>query len=168
MMWLQNLRKFSAYLCKGDLVNVHVRSASERRRSFSLFQQWSFKWKLLGVENKNGTKTARRLPFNFPNRSLKLPDQIRPGLVPFRTHYGHNHPSHHHLTKNSNSKLGFNNESDRERKDNGKEGEKIVKIGLASDVLLCGLKGGAGILSGSTAMIADAIHSLSDIVCFLK
>ncbi|XP_078435392.1 cation efflux family protein [Wolffia australiana] len=59
--------------------------------------------------------------------------------------HSHSHSHHHHH-------LG------------GKEGDKVFKLGLAADVALAGGKGVAGFLSGSTAVIADAAHSITDIV----
>lgn len=46
----------------------------------------------------------------------------------------------------------------------GGAGEKVLKLGLLTDVLLTIGKGAAGYVSGSAAIIADAAHSLSDIV----
>lgn len=46
----------------------------------------------------------------------------------------------------------------------GGAGEKVLKLGLLADVLLTIGKGAAGYVSGSAAIIADAAHSLSDIV----
>ncbi|KAK1428197.1 hypothetical protein QVD17_17026 [Tagetes erecta] len=60
-----------------------------------------------------------------------------------RWHVGH---SHHHHDQTS------------------KQGERIFKLGLAADVGLTAGKALTGYLSGSTAIIADAAHSLSDVV----
>ncbi|KAL7151216.1 hypothetical protein ABFS83_04G016600 [Erythranthe nasuta] len=46
----------------------------------------------------------------------------------------------------------------------GKEGEKIFRLGLAADIGLAAGKAVTGYLSGSTAIIADAAHSVSDVV----
>ncbi|KAL3531441.1 hypothetical protein ACH5RR_010763 [Cinchona calisaya] len=46
----------------------------------------------------------------------------------------------------------------------GKEGERIFRLGLAADVGLAAGKALTGYLSGSTAIIADAAHSVSDVV----
>lgn len=45
-----------------------------------------------------------------------------------------------------------------------KEGERIFRLGLAADIGLTVGKAVTGYLSGSTAIIADAAHSLSDVV----
>ncbi|KAL3683822.1 hypothetical protein R1sor_001844 [Riccia sorocarpa] len=45
----------------------------------------------------------------------------------------------------------------------GKAGERVLRLGLWSDILLSVGKGAAGYVSGSTAIIADAAHSVSDI-----
>ncbi|XP_076902940.1 metal tolerance protein 2-like [Bidens hawaiensis] len=60
-----------------------------------------------------------------------------------RWHVGH---SHHHHDQTS------------------KEGDRIFRLGLAADVGLTAGKVLAGYLSGSTAIIADAAHSISDVV----
>jgi hypothetical protein len=64
-------------------------------------------------------------------------------LVPVRGHGGH---SHH------------------PGEDSGEASEKIFRLGLAADVFLTVGKAVTGYLSGSTAITADAAHSLSDIV----
>lgn len=64
-----------------------------------------------------------------------------------RWHIGHSHDhSHHHDLRS------------------GKEGEKIFRLGLAADIGLAAGKAFTGYLSGSTAIIADAAHSISDVV----
>ncbi|XP_029126928.1 metal tolerance protein 2 isoform X3 [Cajanus cajan] len=64
-----------------------------------------------------------------------------------RWHLGHSHHDdhdhHHHYHK---------------------EGEKVFKLGLAADIGLATGKAITGYLSGSTAIIADAAHSVSDVV----
>eukprot|EP00850_Spirogloea_muscicola_P019914 SM000202S05885 [mRNA] locus=s202:145974:148769:+ [translate_table: standard] len=42
--------------------------------------------------------------------------------------------------------------------------DRITRLGLLADVALTAGKGAAGFVSGSTAIIADAAHSLSDVV----
>ncbi|MBA0708885.1 hypothetical protein Golax_023967 [Gossypium laxum] len=66
--------------------------------------------------------------------------------IPRRWHLGHSHghhDHHHNLTK---------------------EGEKIFRLGLGADIGLATSKALTGYLSGSTAIIADAAHSISDVV----
>lgn len=46
----------------------------------------------------------------------------------------------------------------------GDAGERVSRLGLAADMSLAAGKGFAGYLSGSTAIIADAAHSMSDVV----
>ncbi|GAV83361.1 Cation_efflux domain-containing protein, partial [Cephalotus follicularis] len=65
--------------------------------------------------------------------------------IPKRWHLGHSHRDPiDHLT--------------------GKEGENIFRLGLAADIFLATGKALTGYLSGSTAIIADAAHSVSDVV----
>ena len=40
----------------------------------------------------------------------------------------------------------------------------VTKLGAAANIALCGLKGAAGAASGSSVMIADAFHSLGDLI----
>ncbi|PWA30868.1 cation efflux family protein [Artemisia annua] len=61
-----------------------------------------------------------------------------------RSHVGHSHINHHDETS--------------------KEGERIFRLGLAADIGLTVGKAVTGYLSGSTAIIADAAHSLSDVI----
>ncbi|PHT38522.1 Metal tolerance protein C1 [Capsicum baccatum] len=46
----------------------------------------------------------------------------------------------------------------------GKDGERIFRLGLAADIGLAASKAFTGYVSGSTAIIADAAHSVSDVV----
>ncbi|XP_015892006.3 metal tolerance protein 2 [Ziziphus jujuba] len=68
-------------------------------------------------------------------------------VIPRRWHLGHSHHDGHHSHHIS-----------------GKEGENIFRLGLASDIALATGKALTGYLSGSTAIIADAAHSVSDVV----
>ena len=60
--------------------------------------------------------------------------------------------------------LGHSHRDDHSHGSSGIEGEKIFRLGLASDVVLATGKALTGYLSGSTAIIADAAHSVSDVV----
>ncbi|KAI8574690.1 hypothetical protein RHMOL_Rhmol01G0374000 [Rhododendron molle] len=77
-------------------------------------------------------------PFDLPTHSPNY-------RIPKRWHVGH---SHHH----------------RRRDESGKEAENIFRLGLAADFGLAAGKALTGYLSGSTAIIADAAHSASDVV----
>ncbi|KAL8167749.1 hypothetical protein V2J09_009248 [Rumex salicifolius] len=68
-----------------------------------------------------------------------------------RWHFGHSHggPGHQH---------------DRTELGSSKESENIFRLGLAADIGLSVGKAITGYLTGSTAIIADAAHSLSDVV----
>ncbi|MCD7447922.1 Metal tolerance protein C1 [Datura stramonium] len=64
-----------------------------------------------------------------------------------RWHTGHSHSHHdHHDLRSS------------------KDGERIFRLGLAADIGLAASKAFAGYVCGSTAIIADAAHSISDVV----
>lgn len=52
----------------------------------------------------------------------------------------------------------------RDHRRRSEEGEKIFRLGLAADIGLAAGKALTGYVSGSTAIIADAAHSLSDVV----
>ena len=59
-------------------------------------------------------------------------------------------------------------EEPEERQQEGDEAEeaavRITKIGAGVNLLLSGAKGAAGVACGSSALVADAVHSLSDLV----
>lgn len=93
-------------------------------------------------------------PYPIVIQSLNPHFQIYPRVfsdnpiynIPRRWHLGHSHghhDHHHNLTK---------------------EGEKIFRLGLGADIGLATSKALTGYLSGSTAIIADAAHSMSDVV----
>ncbi|XP_038988700.1 metal tolerance protein 2 [Phoenix dactylifera] len=63
-----------------------------------------------------------------------------------RWHVGHSHDHHHHHAGK------------------GPDAEGIFRLGLAADVALATGKALTGYVSGSTAIVADAAHSVSDIV----
>ncbi|KAL8234299.1 hypothetical protein R6Q59_020399 [Mikania micrantha] len=90
-------------------------------------------------------RLIRPLIPQLPDRSsFSHPEFESPRLKIWkRWHVGH---SHHHHDETS------------------KMGERIFRLGLAADVGLTAGKILAGYLSGSTAIIADAAHSLSDVV----
>ncbi|KAG6541196.1 hypothetical protein Mapa_017430 [Marchantia paleacea] len=59
--------------------------------------------------------------------------------------------------------MGHAHHTPGERDNTGKAGERVLRWGLWGDIFLAIGKGGAGFVSGSTAIIADAAHSVSDI-----
>lgn len=100
--------------------------------------------------------SARSIPSSFTHKKLiypliprlydcsSFPYPENPSLkISKRWHVGH---SHHHHEQTS------------------QEGERIFRLGLAADIGLTAGKVLTGYLSGSTAIIADAAHSLSDVV----
>ncbi|KAH9305189.1 hypothetical protein KI387_009593, partial [Taxus chinensis] len=46
----------------------------------------------------------------------------------------------------------------------GVAGKRVSKLGLAADIALASVKAMVGYLCGSTTIIADAAHSMSDVV----
>ncbi|GMI73768.1 hypothetical protein like AT2G47830 [Hibiscus trionum] len=70
--------------------------------------------------------------------------------IPRRWHLGHSH--------------GHHDDHNHHRHNLTKEGEKIFRLGLGADIGLATGKALTGYLSGSTAIIADAAHSISDVV----
>ncbi|KAK7392337.1 hypothetical protein VNO78_20771 [Psophocarpus tetragonolobus] len=69
--------------------------------------------------------------------------------IPRRWHLGHSHHDDHHHRRHDHYH---------------KEAENIFRLGLAADIGLATGKAFTGYLSGSTAIIADAAHSISDVV----
>ena len=45
-----------------------------------------------------------------------------------------------------------------------KEGEKVAALSAIVTIGLCGLKCFVGVASGSVALMADAVHSMADVV----
>ncbi|KAK9057257.1 hypothetical protein SSX86_022092 [Deinandra increscens subsp. villosa] len=83
------------------------------------------------------------LPPSIPRLSDRSPEN--PSLnISKRWHVARSHHHHHDQTS--------------------KDGERIFRLGLAADIGLTAGKVFAGYFSGSTAIIADAAHSLSDVV----
>lgn len=80
-----------------------------------------------------------------------VPSQNPIYSIPRRWHLGHSH--HHH-----------DDEHRHQHRGSGEEGEKIFRLGLAADIGLATGKALTGYLTGSTAIIADAAHSVSDVV----
>ncbi|KAK0582396.1 hypothetical protein LWI29_025154 [Acer saccharum] len=72
--------------------------------------------------------------------------------VPIRWHFAHSHHDHHQ------------HQHQHDHDFSGKDAENIFRLGLASDIALATGKAFTGYLSGSTAIIADAAHSISDVV----
>ncbi|KAK4355696.1 hypothetical protein RND71_024667 [Anisodus tanguticus] len=64
-----------------------------------------------------------------------------------RWHTGHSHSHHDHRDLRS-----------------GKDGERIFRLGLAADIGLAASKDFTGYVCGSTVIIADAAHSISNVV----
>jgi hypothetical protein len=93
--------------------------------------------------SRRGPHSATACRVLVPLASPAEPAGAHHWLVPARGHVGH---SHHH------------------GEDGGEASERIFRLGLAADVALTAGKAVTGYLSGSTAIIADAAHSLSDIV----
>ncbi|KAI4341699.1 hypothetical protein MLD38_026392 [Melastoma candidum] len=93
---------------------------------------------------------SRRLLIDPLFNSRRIPEITCPhfSIVPKRWHLGHSH----HPGGGHNGQLP------------GKSGEYIFRLGLAADVFLSIGKAVTGYLSGSTAIIADAAHSVSDVV----
>lgn len=101
-------------------------------------------------ENFHPNPIIQTLNSHLQDPSLS-PSEIPVFKIPRRWHFGHSHHGHdhdhHHKHHNS-----------------GEEGEQIFRLGLAADIGLATGKALTGYLSGSTAIIADAAHSVSDVV----
>lgn len=85
------------------------------------------------------------------NRCISVSEQLgTSGSIRIfkRTHMGHSHDHHEH------------DQND----DSAEAVERVCRLGLIADICLSAGKGFAGYVSGSTAVVADAAHSMSDIV----
>eukprot|EP00252_Welwitschia_mirabilis_P017182 TRINITY_DN38101_c0_g1_i1.p1 TRINITY_DN38101_c0_g1~~TRINITY_DN38101_c0_g1_i1.p1 ORF type:complete len:114 (-),score=3.20 TRINITY_DN38101_c0_g1_i1:24-365(-) len=97
---------------------------------------------------RNSKRTTAKLNSSFLNtrliinQCLNVPGRHKDGIADGRRwHMGH---AHHHHGDGS--------------------GESVSKLGLVADIGLASGKALVGYLSGSTAIIADAAHSVSDVV----
>ena len=90
---------------------------------------------------------ARRAIASAQSRSA-LSDGTQYSLTFARWHVGH-----HHTPEQENA---------------SPSADQIFRLGLASDVALAVGKAVTGYVSGSTAIIADAAHSVSDVVSLLS
>ncbi|PKI70500.1 hypothetical protein CRG98_009005 [Punica granatum] len=107
------------------------------------------------LRNAGGKKNVLILP--LVSVHLRDPSSLFHGkpdfyAVPRRWHLGHSHSHSHSHDHHEHLQLS------------GKEGENIFRLGLAADIGLSAGKAFVGYLSGSTAIIADAAHSVSDVV----
>ncbi|KAJ7235000.1 hypothetical protein O6H91_Y449500 [Diphasiastrum complanatum] len=82
----------------------------------------------------------------IPTVSSTVAIQKKAWMINRRHHMGHSH--HQHGPQQS----------------LGGPGERVARLGLVSDIALAIGKTAAGYISGSTAIIADAAHSISDVV----
>ncbi|CAI0446061.1 unnamed protein product [Linum tenue] len=104
--------------------------------------------------HRNALRPSASTTFlNRPSSVCLLPDPPQ-SKIPIRWHLGHSHSDahHHHVGHTSDASAA------------GQEGDKIFRLGLAADIGLSLGKAFTGYLTGSTAIIADAAHSISDVV----
>ena len=88
---------------------------------------------------------------------LPRPNSLSPGLhVMASTHQSRSHTGHSHHHHHDNSLLISKNKSD--------PGVRITRIGLVVNLGMAAAKGAGGYFFNSQALIADAFHSLTDLV----
>ncbi|RZS05839.1 hypothetical protein BHM03_00036390 [Ensete ventricosum] len=92
----------------------------------------------------SGQLTAAAALFPSSPAAAETPNHSQIGV---RWHVGGHFHSHHHHGD-----------------DKGKGSEGIFRLGLGADIALAAGKAFTGYLTGSTAIVADAAHSVSDIV----
>ncbi|KAI1393528.1 cation efflux family-domain-containing protein [Hypoxylon trugodes] len=98
------------------------------------------------------SNTHSHSPFPLIHRSYCPYFPIMTALTQTRTHSGHSHGHGHH---HDNSFLVSTNKND--------AGVRITRIGLYSNLGMAIAKGFGGYVFNSQAMVADAIHSLTDL-----
>ncbi|RYR71756.1 hypothetical protein Ahy_A02g005979 isoform D [Arachis hypogaea] len=103
----------------------------------------------LSSSSQNRT-TAKKSLNLYPKESIFIFSENPAFRIPRREHFGHSHHDHDHHHRFS--------------QDLKEEGENIFRLGLAADIGLATGKAFTGYVSGSTAIIADAAHSISDVV----
>lgn len=125
--------------------------------SFNSFERsYSYLSRIPPKPHKNSTfahynpLTIQAIATQFQLEGIYCPSNLPNSHIFKRWHFGHSHHDHHH----HHGPL----------QGSSKESENIFRLGLAADVGLTIGKAVTGYLSGSTAIIADAAHSLSDVV----
>lgn len=113
----------------------------------------------LGVNllKKFHNSSARSIPPSFAHKKPVYP------LIPRLYDRSPPYPENHSLKISKRWHVGH---SHHHHEQTSEEGERIFRLGLLSDIGLTAGKVLTGYLSGSTAIIADAAHSLSDVVIF--
>ncbi|TMW61788.1 hypothetical protein Poli38472_010851 [Pythium oligandrum] len=84
-----------------------------------------------------------------------------PAICQVRTHFGHSHGGHGH------SHGGHDDDHEVEEaltEADAKAADRITWIGVYVNVALSGAKGAAGVMFHSSGLLADAVHSMSDLV----
>ncbi|KAL7601705.1 hypothetical protein Lser_V15G27382 [Lactuca serriola] len=111
----------------------------------------------LGVNllKKFHNSSARSIPPSFAHKKPVYP------LIPRLYDRSPPYPENHSLKISKRWHVGH---SHHHHEQTSEEGERIFRLGLLSDIGLTAGKVLTGYLSGSTAIIADAAHSLSDVV----
>lgn len=99
--------------------------------------------------------SARSIPPSFAHKKPVYP------LIPRLYDRSPPYPENHSLKISKRWHVGH---SHHHHEQTSEEGERIFRLGLLSDIGLTAGKVLTGYLSGSTAIIADAAHSLSDVV----
>ncbi|CAM6036228.1 unnamed protein product [Sphagnum compactum] len=128
-------------------LGVHIKSGDEddeRRKKYHVAGGRRQRQQFLLTARELHTHTCLQTAM-ARSKIGRLPITMQQGA---RTHIGHAAHEHSH-------------EADEKA---GEAGERVLKLGLWGDILLTIGKGTAGYVSGSKAIIADAAHSLSDIV----
>ncbi|KAH7291820.1 hypothetical protein KP509_29G036800 [Ceratopteris richardii] len=127
----------------------HSQSSIESAAATAICSKTSFQSSHSGI-----SKSFFKVGFINPCTRLGFKDGISRHCIfavhcmPIRAHMGHAHDHHDH-THND---------------DTGEAGERVSRLGFLADIFLTVGKGCAGYVSGSTAVIADAAHSMSDVV----
>ncbi|KAJ0791088.1 putative cation efflux protein [Helianthus annuus] len=109
---------------------------------------------LLKQFHKSST-TTRSIPSIITNKLLFRP--LIPHLFDDRSSFGYYENPNFQISKRWHVGHSHHDQT-------SEEGDRIFRLGLAADVGLTAGKVLTGYLSGSTAIIADAAHSLSDVV----
>ncbi|KAM0003431.1 putative cation efflux protein [Helianthus debilis subsp. tardiflorus] len=101
------------------------------------------------------SSTTRSIPSIITNKFLFRP--LIPHLFDDRSSFGYYENPNFQISKRWHVGRSHHDQT-------SEEGDRIFRLGLAADVGLTAGKVLTGYLSGSTAIIADAAHSLSDVV----
>ncbi|KAK9767667.1 mitochondrial metal transporter [Basidiobolus ranarum] len=153
IMSLCNRRLFFSSMSLGRKIpeSMNVAFREKRGSAIRLFNQYKFR----SIHSRSLLHTSKVIS---PTTLLSQPKRYPHLLVPIvnkRWHAGHSH-DHSHTEEQAHLMKAFKGAKD--------PGSRITLIGMGVNVGLTALKGVGGWMTNSASLVADAAHSLSDLI----